>query len=446
MMAPAVRKLLAISLLSALVAAPAAAFAAAAPQGPVVDVVEIVGTIDSHVAAYAIERIGAAERAHDALLVFELSSYGAVKVAETAGTPVLVERIRNATIPIATFVGPRRAVAGATAVWMAESSSVVAVGPSARMVDLFGATLVPPRAVPGGLAALAGARGRALRAPAGGRAASLGANEAVASGWADLVVPSVADMLRRIDGRAVKTASGDVTLRLPANQVTVRFTQPGPIRRLLHAFANPGLVFLCLLAGAMLMVFELFQPGFGVAGVSGILLLTAAVYGLTVLPATAEGLTVLAISIGLLTFDVLRDELLIPTAAGTAGLILGSLILFPRTPAFRLSSWLIGFAVAGALIFFVPVMTMVRRARKPVSSATGSRLVGESGDVRSVLNPEGFVWVAGELWRARSEDGARMRVGETVVVTALDGAVVIVRGASLDPPPNGSNGSTVHAG
>ena len=46
-----------------------------------------------------------------------------------------------------------------------------------------------------------------------------------------------------------------------------------------------------------------------------------------------------------------------------------------------------------------------------------------------MLNPEGFVLVDGELWRARSEDGTRMRVGETVTVSRIDGVVLIVRAA-----------------
>jgi membrane-bound ClpP family serine protease len=53
--------------------------------------------------------------------------------------------------------------------------------------------------------------------------------------------------------------------------------------------------------------------------------------------------------------------------------------------------------------------------------------VGQPGRVRSVLNPEGFVWVADELWRARSEEGDRVRVGEDVVVSGVEGSLLRVR-------------------
>src|SRR2546425_9911465 len=80
---------------------------AAPPSGPVVDVVEIAGIIDRPLAKYASERIAAAERAHDALLVFEVDSLGLLKVSDEQILPPLVRTIRDATIPIAVHVGPR---------------------------------------------------------------------------------------------------------------------------------------------------------------------------------------------------------------------------------------------------------------------------------------------------------------------------------------------------
>jgi len=284
----------------------------------------------------------------------------------------------------------------------------------------------------------------ALRALAEGRGRTittdefrvLGANEAVRAGYADLVVPSVAGLLQRIDGKKVSTAAGLTQLNLPSSQTVVRFSQPGPIRRLLHTFANPTLLYLMLIAGALLVVFELFQPGFGVAGVAGGVLLLASAYGLTVLPARWYGLLLLCAGLVLLTIDVALDAIALPTLLGTAGLIFGSLLLYPNSAEpVRLSPWLVGFAITASLIVFIPVMTVVRRARKPMAASVKAELAGEGGEVRSVLNPEGFVLVEGELWRARSEDGSRLRVGETVTVSSIDGTVLIVRAA---PSGNGS--------
>ena len=430
MMRRAVRRIASVTLLAALVSMPLVA-RAATPSGPVVDVVEIAGIIDRPIANYAMEQIKAAEQHHDALVVFEIDSLGGLKISDAQALPPLVRRIREARVPIAVHVGPRGARAEGLILYMAAAAGVASIGPSAHIgpphpID-FGKASVPKSDEFSALQTLAQERGRSI---ATDDFKVLGANEAVRAGYFGLVTPSVANLLEGLDGKSVPTAGGSVTLHLPSTETVVRFSQPGPIRRLLHTFANPVLVYLLLIAGALLVVFELFQPGFGVAGVTGGLLLLAAAYGLTVLPARWFGLLILCVGVVLLTVDVALDAIAIPTFLGTAGLIVGSLLLFPgNAEPVRLSPWLIGFSVAASLIVFIPVMTVVRRARKPIAAEVKAELVGEGGEVRSVLNPEGFVLVDGELWRARSEDGTRMRVGETVTVSRIDGTVLIVRAA-----------------
>jgi len=378
------------------------------------------------------EQISDAEKKKDALLVFQVDSLGGLKISDDQALPPLVRRIQNASIPIAVHIGPRGARAAGLVLYMAAAADFASIGPSGHIGSLHPIDLAAPDRLTrqqelDALRGLAVERGRKITSDAFTR---IGANESMEAGYTDLVVPSVADLLQRIDGRSVQTALGRKTLDLPSKETTIRFLQPGPIRRLLHTFANPTLLYIVLIAGALLVVFELFQPGFGVAGVTGGLLLLAAAYGLTVLPARWYGLLLLCGGLVLLTVDVALDAIAAPTIAGTAGLVLGSLFLLPNNAdPVRLSPWLIGFVVAGALIVFVPVMTVVRRARSPIAGAARAQLIGEGGEVRSVLNPEGFVMVEGELWRARSEDGTRMRVGEPVTVSNIDGTVLVVRAA-----------------
>jgi membrane-bound serine protease (ClpP class) len=418
-------------LLAALVSMPLAA-RAETPKGPVVDVVEIAGVIDRPIAKYAMEQIAKAEKNNDELLVFEVDSLGGLKVSDDQVLAPLVRRIRDARIPIAVHIGPRSARAEGLLLYMAAAANIASIGPSGRIGSPHPIDLAEPNHATRveefeALRSLAVSRGRSITTDAFTR---LGANEAVDRGYADLVVPSVADLLERINGRNVTTGAGPKQLNLPSKETIIRFSQPGPIRRLMHTFANPTLLYIVLIAGALLVVFELFQPGFGVAGVTGGILLLAAAYGLTVLPVRWYGLLLLCLGLVLLTVDVALDAIAAPTIVGTIALILGSLLLLPNNAdPVRLSPWLIGFVVAGTLIVFVPVMTVVRRARSPIAGAARAQLIGEGGEVRSMLNPEGFVMVDGELWRARSEDGTRMRVGEPVTVSTIDGTVLVVRAA-----------------
>lgn len=421
------RKFLAPFLLLGVLAIPAVALAQADdPPAAVVDVVEIAGPIDRPIERYLLERIAEAEREGVALVVFQVDSLGGMKIV-TDGLPPVVEAIRDAAVPTAVFVGPRQARAAGAVLYMAAAADFAVVGPS----SLIGPAHPVDHAHPGSgdevvLSSLASENGRSV--VPGAVDGTFRASAAVEAGLADQALPSVRLLLESAHGERVQTSAGSVVLNLPSDDVDVRFFQPGPVRRFLHTLSNPTLVYLLLLAGALLLLFELFQPGFGVAGVTGALVLTSAAYGITVLPVRAVGLGLFVAGMLLLTLDVAIDGLGVPTLAGAGALIAGSLLLYPNaTEPAALSAWLVGTGVTSSLIVAVPVMTLVRRARKPIATQVRRQLIGEGGQVRSMLNPEGFVDVAGEVWRARSQDGARIRVGESVVVSAVDGTVLIVQ-------------------
>ncbi len=89
-------------------------------------------------------------------------------------------------------------------------------------------------------------------------------------------------MLAQLDGREVVLADGPRTLEVDPATASVRFVNVGLWARVLHTAANPTLVYLLLISGALALLFEVFQPGFGVAGVAGLGLLALGGYGLTV--------------------------------------------------------------------------------------------------------------------------------------------------------------------
>jgi len=405
-----------------------------ASSGTVVDVVEAFGPLDSQLAGHVIDRIGAANREGTSLVVLELDTAGALGI----DVKKLVSSIASSHVPVAVWIGPRRAEARSGGALLVAAAPIAAIGPSGRIGPLHPAELsVDPH----------GPTGRAVREqelslaqslaaehhrgdPHAFLDASLGANASVKAGAVDFITPSVAELLRRSDGRRVTTAGGAVTLRLRSDEVVLRFFKPGPIRGMLHTFATtPALVYICLLGGAMLVAFEVFQPGLGIAGFSGAALLAGAIFGMTVLPIGGWGVVVFSLGVVLLTVDVALNELGPASIAGTALLMIGSLRMFPAPAgALGLPGWLAWLGTVAALIFFVPVMTLVRRSRRdPETQRAARAMVGMPGQVRSMLNPEGFVWVADALWRARSEDGARLRVGEDVVVTNADGILLHVR-------------------
>jgi membrane-bound serine protease (ClpP class) len=103
--------------------------------------------------------------------------------------------------------------------------------------------------------------------------------------------------------------------------------------------------------------------------------------------------------------------------------VIGALMLFdPAGDAYQVSFWTaIAIAASLALLLGVALTRVIKARRNPVEVGVGT-LVGEDAVVRDA----GWVTLAGELWRARSADGSRLRPGDHVTVEAVDGELGLV--------------------
>lgn len=382
-----------------------------------VEILQVRGVIDGPVAGYVsdgIERANGA--AHTGAVVIELDSPGALKT-DVDG---LLRTVRESRVPVIVWVPPGGEAAGA-AYSLAQAAHLVALAPGAQLGPAEPLDLVD--GAPSGDSVLVvpdGVDADDVRARPGARLVS--ESEAVEEGLAVFVAPELPDVLRELDGRVVEVAVlGRQTLRVDPVTADVRFDNMGLGRRVLHAVASPPLAYLLLVAGALALVFEIFQPGFGVSGITGVVLLGLSAYGLTALPVRPVGVALLVLGLLLLSIDLSLAGFGLLTAAGALGLVAGSLLLFDGPDVLQLSPWLIAFVVVSALIFFVIVMTVVLRAQAGQAQEGADKVVGKRAVVRSMLNPEGHVFVDGALWRARAPEGAgKVKTGTVVRITGLD--------------------------
>jgi membrane-bound serine protease (ClpP class) len=80
--------------------------------------------------------------------------------------------------------------------------------------------------------------------------------------------------------------------------------------------------------------------------------------------------------------------------------------------------------------FFAVVAGLAFRAQT-AGARTGRRgLIGEIGTVKQAIDPEGKVFVHGELWKARS--ASVLDVGQDVRVLDIEGLTMIVEAARQD--------------
>lgn len=395
---------------------------------------EVQGVIDPALSAYVRDEIASVERV-GSVLVLQIDSRGAYGDRAVE----LGRAIRSATVPVVAWIGPSGARAEGGALFLVYSSSLVAISPGAgigparpfdvrtdtsgedpSMVRRLGEELV-------GLAAGAGAAPEGVRGLLSGP--PLPAGPALSSGAAQVAASDVSELVRALDGRSVRAGDRPVSMEtLDARgriSVAVRFHDLGPFRRVLHAVSTPTAVYVLVVLGLWAIAFELTQPGFGVAGISGALALALAGYGLSVIPVGWLGVALLVGGVGLQGLDVAIRRLAWLTAAGTVAFAAGSVLAWRGVAAaIDLSPWLIGLATMAGALFFGFALTVALRARERVRSAQVG-LVGLVGETRKDLDPEGAVFVKGTLWRARSSDGPIAK-GRRVRVRGVDGLVLRV--------------------
>lgn len=255
------------------------------------------------------------------------------------------------------------------------------------------------------------------------------ASEALANKVIDLIAPSLEDLLAAVDGRTVITASGKVTLRTKG--VRVQRLELSLRDLVLKVISNPTVAFVLLLLGAAGLYFEFSNPGAILPGVVGAICLILAFYALQFLPINYVGLLLILLALVLFIAEIKVVSHGILTIGGIIAMILGGIMLIDSPgPFLRISLPTIVLAALGTAAFFLLIVTAGVRALqgKPATGREG--LLGEVGVARSRMAPEGQVFVHGELWQARCEEGAEP--GEAVRVTNIEGLRLTVE--KVRPP------------
>ena len=185
--------------------------------------------------------------------------------------------------------------------------------------------------------------------------------------------------------------------------------------KILKTISDPNIAYILMMIGLAGLYFELSHPGAIFPGVVGGIAIILAFFAFQTLPVNYAGvlLILLAIIFFILEMKVASYGLL--SVAGVTSFLLGSLMLFDgTTPEMELSLSVLLPTLILVSGFFIVVAGLVFKTHvsKPMTGTSG--LVGEKGIVKVALNPEGKVFVHGELWNATSkspiEAGGRVKV------------------------------------
>ncbi|HXG64747.1 MAG TPA: NfeD family protein [Blastocatellia bacterium] len=149
----------------------------------------------------------------------------------------------------------------------------------------------------------------------------------------------------------------------------------------------------------------------------------ALAYGLFLLPFNPLGVLLLGVALALFILELKAHGFGILGLGGIIAAVFGILLLLDA-PFTAVS---LGLALAVALPFAVLLIVMTQlamRARRAKVTTGTDGMLGLTGKAHTAIDPEGTIFVRGELWRARSK--MKIARGEKVRVVGLDGLVLDV--------------------
>jgi membrane-bound serine protease (ClpP class) len=173
----------------------------------------------------------------------------------------------------------------------------------------------------------------------------------------------------------------------------------------------------------LLLLFEFFTVGIGLAAAAGLLGIVLSAYGFGVLPTRPGALALLALGIFGFSVDLQAGAPRAWTVIGTASLIGGSLTLYAglSVPLVAVIA-----VLAGTALFVGAAMPAVMRARFSTPTIGRESMLGEMGVARSAVDPDGTVEVRGAPWRARTNRATPLAAGDRLRVVGIDGLVLEV--------------------
>ena len=376
-------------------------------EGPTrfVDVLEVSGYIDVIELDYLHASFEAAESTGAEAVVIQLDSSG--DLISQADLDGLVARLADAAVPVVVWVGPSGAEARGGA------GRLVTEAPLAGMAQ--GSRLGPVEDP----------------APAAVQDRSVGAEEAFNLGLVGLRREEAADLQnllialdgKEVGGRVLETADLEAgadgedpraTLNVQARLAKLTFGD-----RLLHTVASPAVAYLLLCAALVLLVFEYFTAGVGVAGVVGAVSLILASYGLAVLPTSPVGLLLMVLGVFGYSIDVQTGVPRVWTGVGVVAFVAGSLVLFDDGVDVGWIPLVAG--VVGVALMMLAGLPSTVRSRFSTPTIGRSTMIGEMGLATAALDPEGVVRVRDALWPARTNRATPIAEGDAVRVVGIDG-------------------------
>lgn len=349
----------------------------------------------------------------------------------------IIEKMIKSPVPVLVWAGPSGSRAASAGFFILVAADVAAMAPgtntgAAHPVSVGGEKMddVMKMKVQNDASAymrtIAHRRGRNVTVAESGvrEAKSFTEDEALSLRLIDVVAADVPSLLRWAHGRTIRRFDGKpVTLdlrnkRVVDYQLTLK-------QKVLGWIMDPNIAFLLLALGGLAIYAEFNHPGAILPGVVGLIAILLAVFALNLLPTRFAAVALILVAFGLFAAEAKFASYGILGTGGAICMVLGALMLvdgpIPELRVTLMTALSVSLPVALIAVF---LMTLVVRSRTHRIETGSEGMVGEVGVARTLVGPEGKVFVHGELWNAYAQ--SPIDAGTSVRVRKVDGLRVEV--------------------
>ena len=205
--------------------------------------------------------------------------------------------------------------------------------------------------------------------------------------------------------------------------------------------ADPNILFVLLILGALLIFVEFIFTGLIVPGIAGAIFLVLAFLGSTNLPVNFIGLGFLILAAVLMYVEFSAPGIGIAAFGSISSFLIGGILLFgnhniPFLPGavepspFLNSHINIWILISSGILLVIPTTWTIwdiKRAQKSKKHLVRNiDLSGETGVAKTILDPRGTVLVQSELWSAETDNNQTIEKDSNIIVSDVDGLTLKV--------------------
>ncbi|MBW2541458.1 MAG: nodulation protein NfeD [Deltaproteobacteria bacterium] len=420
-------------------------FAGGAAAGHI-NIITIDGSINPASSDFLQGAIAQSESDGAEALLIELDTPGGL----LSSTKDIIQAMLNAKVPVIVFVSPKGAWAASAGTFITLAGHVAAMAPG---TSIGAASPISASGGGGGreedeersdvsmekaekltmafMESIANERKRNVEwaVSAVREAEAIAQDEALKLGVIDLVAADRADLLEQVHGMEIELGGEVVVLDLKG--VEERTIEMTGMTKFFNFLASPEIAMLLVMAGLLGLYIEFQQPGMLVPGILGAFCLILAGFAFQILPFSWIGLLVMLVGMGFFILEIFVTSFGVLFTLGVICLLVGGTMIFdmPEVSDLTLPFWeFLVPVVAGFAVVAGAVVLIVTRSIFVAQTAGVDELLGQVGEVRTPLNPNGKVFIRGEFWSATADE--EIASGERVEVTAVEGMSLRVRRAA----------------